>query len=312
MPDASSISFSAPGSLMISGEHAVLHGYHALAGAVDRRIRVSLTPRKSDKIEIISALGNRCMPLTKIDASPPLQFIGSTLQRYSRNFKNGFTLKIEAEFSATVGLGSSAAITAACLAAVATHCNGKTPDKNQLLNETVQIIREVQGRGSGSDAAASIYGGIILYKATPQVLARYTTLPPICLIYAGYKTPTTQVIEFVENQRANTKDKFKALFDRIDVCTMFANSALNDNNWNALGNALNRGQLMMEMLGVCDQHLQNIIDSLTAHEQISGAKISGSGLGDCVIGIGSFSPPADWPYEIIPVQLSARGLEQES
>jgi mevalonate kinase len=120
------------------------------------------------------------------------------------------------------------------------------------------------------------------------------------------------VIEFVENQRANTKDKFKALFDRIDVCTMFANSALNDNNWNALGNALNRGQLMMEMLGVCDQHLQNIIDSLTAHEQISGAKISGSGLGDCVIGIGSFSPPADWPYEIIPVQLSARGLEQES
>ena len=54
---SATIPSSAPGSLMISGEHAVLHGRHALVGAVDQRVRVMLTPRADDTIRICSALG---------------------------------------------------------------------------------------------------------------------------------------------------------------------------------------------------------------------------------------------------------------
>ena len=45
---------SAPGSLMLLGEHAVLHGKPALVGALDKRITVTLTPMRHDRIEIIS------------------------------------------------------------------------------------------------------------------------------------------------------------------------------------------------------------------------------------------------------------------
>jgi mevalonate kinase len=40
-------------------------------------------------------------------------------------------------------------------------------------------------------------------------------------------------------------------------------------------------------LGVSNRLLNNIVDTLAAQPQIYGAKISGAGLGDCVIGLGS-------------------------
>ena len=40
---------SAPGSLMLFGEHAVLHGHAALVAAVDRRVTVTLRPRRRRK-----------------------------------------------------------------------------------------------------------------------------------------------------------------------------------------------------------------------------------------------------------------------
>jgi mevalonate kinase len=309
---AKPISFSAPGSLMLGGEHAVLHGQHALAGAVDRRIKVSLSPRNDDNIRIISALGERLMPRTAIDAGKPFHFIGAILQKYATQLTTGFELQVEAQMAADVGLGSSAAISAATLAAIKALCQNDV-DNDQLLAETVSIIRKVQGRGSGTDAAAAIFGGIVLYKANPpEVITRYTNLPPITLIYAGYKTPTPDVIAFVEKLRAESPDSFTSLFNRIDACTMFADQALRESNWNALGNALNRAQLMMEMLGICDDSLREIVASLQAATEISGAKISGSGLGDCAIGIGKFTPPDNWPYKIIPISLSEQGLKRES
>ena len=48
---------SAPGSLMLMGEYAVLKGAAALCAAIDKRIYVKLTPRNDQKIMIHSALG---------------------------------------------------------------------------------------------------------------------------------------------------------------------------------------------------------------------------------------------------------------
>jgi mevalonate kinase len=293
---------------MISGEHAVLHGRHALVGAVNQRVFVSLSPRNDNNIAINSALGKRLMPTDAIDSSRPFQFIGAVLEKYK--IKAGFDLDITAEFSSVVGLGSSSAITVAALAALKTHLDGTFPDRDELLQEAVAIIRQVQGRGSGADIAAAVFGGVLLYKAAPQVIRCYDSLPPIELVYAGYKTPTPEVIEIVEQGRAQSADGYKALFDRIDVCTMFADSALQKADWTALGNALSRGQLMMEMLGVCDETLADIVAEMTAMPDIKGVKISGSGLGDCVLGIGKLEA-AEWPYKVIDVELSPRGVELE-
>jgi len=306
------VTCSAPGSIMLSGEHAVLHGYHALVGAVDRRVTVTLTPRNDGIINIISALGTRSMPATTIDDSRPFHFLGSILKKYAGHLQHGLDIRIKSDFPADIGLGSSSAVTAATLAALQKLINGTLPEREALLRESLNIIRKVQGRGSGADVAASVYGGVLLYRQTPEVISRYTALPPITLVYAGYKTPTPQVIEIVEKQRAQSPDGFKTVFDRIELFTMAADKALRDRDWQALGGALSRGQLMMEMLGVCDEPLADIIAQLSADPAITGAKISGSGLGDCVVAAGRLTAPAGISYRIIEADLAAEGVLLEA
>ena len=52
-----------------------------------------------------------------------------------------------------------------------------------------------------------------------------------------------------------------------------------------------------------------LVDQVRADPAILGAKISGSGLGDCAIGLGRTAP--DFPHPVIPVELAARGLVVE-
>ncbi len=296
---------------MIAGEHAVLHGKHALVGAVNQRVYVSVEPRDDDIIIIHSALGKRKMPRQQIDSSKPFHFLGAIFEKYRDKFISGFDLTVEADFPADVGLGSSSAISVAALAAIETWLTGKLPEREELMKEAIKIIREVQGRGSGADVAAAVWGGVLLYKATPQVLARYKTLPPISLVYAGYKTSTPEVINIVEQRRMQSADNYSDLFNRIDASTIAADKALRNKEWTTLGLELNHGQSLMEELGVCDNALTEIVATMNKMPDIVGTKISGSGLGDCVLGIGVLND-VDWIYKEILVKLSARGVEHES
>ncbi len=304
------ISVSAPGSIMIAGEHAVLQGHHALVGAVDQRVSVTLAPRHDRTIAIHSALGKREMPCDAIDASRPFQFLGAILKKQQPYFTTGFDLTITADFPADIGLGSSSAVTVAAQAALKTWVSGTFPDRKALMQDAVAIIREVQGLGSGSDVAAAVWGGILLYKPTPEVVARYETLPPMTLIYAGYKTPTPEVVEIVEERRQNSVDLYASLYTRINAATLRAAERLDAGDWPAFGRALNTGQLLMHELGVSDEALTEIVSTLQGMHTIYGAKISGSGLGDCVLGIGT-PDSVDWPYRTIPATFSSQGVTLE-
>ncbi|MBT3295783.1 MAG: GHMP kinase [Verrucomicrobia bacterium] len=304
---SATITSSAPGSLMISGEHAVLHGRHALVGAVDQRVRVTLTPRADDTIRIRSALGERRMQRTAIDASPPFTFIGAALAQHAAALPGGCDIVVEADFPHDIGLGSSAAVTVAMLAALQVWCRGGRPASDPLRQEALQVVRSVQGMGSGSDVAASVFGGVVLYRMQHGVLERFIALPEIALVYAGYKTPTPDVVRRVEAGRHADPAAFAALFERFDHATLAAASAWRTGDWSALAGALSEGQAVMVALGVCDEALAAIIAQMERAPGMHAAKISGSGLGDCVLGMGRLGP-VDCTYRQIPVALSARGV----
>lgn len=75
---------SAPGSLMLLGEYAVLHGKHALVCAVDKRMTVKLSPRNDSVITIRSALGEHQTSISRIKSVVPFQFVLTTLKKLSK------------------------------------------------------------------------------------------------------------------------------------------------------------------------------------------------------------------------------------
>ena len=64
--------------------------------------------------------------------------------------------------------------------------------------------------------------------------------------------------------------------------------------------------MLMEQLGVCDDTLKDMVTRLQDDAGVLGAKISGSGLGDCVISLGIPSRKLEG-YQNIPVKITDRG-----
>ena len=307
------ITASAPGSLMIAGEHAVLRGRRAVVAAVAQRVRVRLTARPgSDRLHVESALGRWDFQLAEIGAAPPpakLRFVLAALARRREQLPHGLDLHIEADMSDQVGFASSAAVTVATAAALRRWL-GEDGDARDLFLESREIIRAVQGVGSGADAAAAVYGGAVLYRAEPLEVEKLPHLFPLTAVYSGHKTPTPEVVAYVEQRRQAEPERYARLFDAIDACVGRAAEAIRRADGPALGAALNDNQALMEQMGVNTPALAAIIAALRATPGVLGAKISGSGLGDCAIGLGA-AAPSHCPGQPIPVTLSAQGVSFE-
>ncbi len=299
---------SAPGSLMLMGEHAVLHGSHALCAAVTKRIRVSLRPLPDSEIHIDSGLGSYGTTLENLTQKAPFQFVLAAIQQAGPT--RGFHLTIEADFASTLGFGSSAAVTVAALAALRAM-ERKPFDRAALLEQALAVVRSVQGTASGSDLAAAVFGGVVRYRADPPFVEPVHATLPLAACYAGYKTPTPEVIRRVEaNRRAHPKH-FASLFDLMDKCVHDAVAALRSNDRERLGQLFNLHHGLQAALGCSDETLEILVHQLRAKPGVLGAKISGSGLGDCVIALGN-SQAAVSGYEHFPIEIDNQGVKLEN
>jgi len=304
---------SAPGSLMLLGEYAVLYGKRALSCAVDKRITVTLTPRTDTRIEIESTtLGCLSTDVTDIKIEKPFQFVLCALQQYQTKLKRGCDISIETEFSDKVGLGSSAAVTVATLATLVTWLDIKTSPRD-LVRQGRNVVRQIQGLGSGADIAASVYGGVVSYTADPLSVEKFSVLLPLHAVYAGFKTPTVDAINYVQSRFITYPELFRSICNSIGQCGVEGTQLLRKEDLVKLGEIMNVQQGMMESLGVNTPRLQNMVDHLRQQPGILGAKISGSGLGDCVIALGEL--PADYhcfshdpAVQRIPFTMALQGV----
>lgn len=295
------IRVSAPGSIMITGEHAVVYGSKAIVAAIEQRLTVTLRPRNDQKLHITSEIAAPLtVDLNALQAEGPYKFLVAAVALHLEHIDRGFDLDITSEIDPTLGLGSSAAVTIAGLTAIVTHLQLPLTD---LHAKAYGIIQDIQGRGSGADLAASLHGGLLAYRAPPQ--AEFTPLPsppPLSLKYAGYKTPTAVVLAKIAEDMLGREAEFEALYAEMGVLAEQAISAATAEDWAAFAEALSLYQWQMEALGVSDSTLDQIITSARAAEGVLSAKISGSGLGDCVLALGK--PPSDFT----PVTVAPKGV----
>jgi mevalonate kinase len=301
---------SAPGSLMLLGEYAVLHGKHALVCAVDKRMTVTLAPRADKQITISSAaLGDFSTDISRLAVVAPFQFILATLKTFQKKLPSGCDLTVTSEFSDKIGFGSSAAVTVATLAAL-NEWFELALSPLEMVRAARKIIRQVQGLGSGADAAACVLGGMVAYKMQPLLAEKLPHQHALTAVYAGYKTPTVEAVKKVKALFAAHQQVYRQLFQAIDTCVVQGIQCVREQNWQTLGSIMNIQQGLMESLGVNTPLLSELIHALRNEAPTLGAKISGSGLGDCVVGLGTTAllTFADEKIKQIPVAISMRGV----
>jgi mevalonate kinase len=304
---------SAPGSLMLLGEYAVLYGKHALVCAVDKRITVTLTPRSDSRVEIQSLiLGSTpthyVTELSQLTIEKPFHFVMGALKHYQSRLKYGCNIDIVSEFSDQVGLGSSAAVTVATLATIVTWLGIKTSPLD-LIRQSRHVVRAIQGVGSGADLAASVYGGIVGYQAQPLAAEKFAAIHPLTVLYAGFKTPTVEAIKRVQQYFSDHPNLLRSITNSIGQCAAEGMQFVRKEEWHKLGEVMNIQQGLMESLGVSTGLMHEMVSVLRQHPDMLGAKISGAGLGDCVIGLGKMS--GEHSMQHIQLSMTLQGVHCE-
>jgi phosphomevalonate kinase len=141
----------APGKIVLSGAYAVLEGAPALVAAVDRYV----TADGSQPATLITAEVQAAIDAGSIDRAPAFDAMP-------------LRAPLAEGGSRKLGLGSSAAILVASIAAVA----GDPALDSRALAASVfpaafAAHRRAQPRGSGIDVAASAHGGVIRARIAP-------------------------------------------------------------------------------------------------------------------------------------------------
>jgi mevalonate kinase len=275
---------------MILGEHAVLQGKRALVCAINRRIRVVLrevsrTGPGDAVVEIESALGHYCEPVSELPVHSGFRFVLEAIRSVRARIPGSFVLRIESDFSSTIGFGSSAAVTVAVHAALHRWIYGAELAPESLFEAALKTVHAVQGRGSGADVAASVLGGMVQFSTAPT----FRVVPvavPLTAVFCGYKVPTAEVIQRVEGLRRQDPVTYERLYEEMDRSAVLATEALERGDLAAFGALINRNQTLMDQLGVNTAELAQIVEALQHDSGLYGAKISGSGMGDCAVGIG--------------------------
>ena len=295
---------------MLMGEHAVLRGQPAIVCAISRRMKVELTPRDDDRILLHSALGEHDTTLEELAPNESFRFVLGAVRARRDELPQGFELDIRSEMSHQMGLGSSAAVTVATLAAL-TGARGHQPDPQELLETGVMIVRKAQGGvGSGADVAASAHGGCLRYFAESREVVVLPAAPKLTVLYSGSKTPTPEVIAIVEENRKNQPELFVELDQLVGDVVRQAFGAATQEDWETVGDLMNIHQGLMDAMGVNNAELSELIYDLREDPNILGSKISGSGLGDCVVGLGH-AMRRDWGVPALAVEVDPRGAVVE-
>lgn len=301
------ITTSAPGKLMLFGEHAVVYGYPSIVTAMDTRIFVIAEMIENSSDIIIT-------PQVKES-----RFLVESLKLFKEEFqvKQSVKLHTRSDFSHNVGLGSSSAVTVAAFKALSLLFDKKL-SKKEIFDLSYKVTLQIQGVGSGFDIAAATYGGTLHFITGGKKIEYLDTEEiPLIVGYSGVKADTPTMIRKVENAFKNKKEEIGKIFGEIEQIIGKAKEAIIDKDYQLTGNLMNKNHKLLVKLGVSTERLESMVNASLASGAY-GAKLSGAGGGDCMIAL--ISPEKKGEVEkaiqkvggtIIRVANNAEGTREE-
>jgi mevalonate kinase len=290
------ISVSAPGKLMLFGEHAILYNRPCLVTAVSDRM--TLTLEESSEMKL-----------------PP----GDTrfLTAACKKIKSPNVTITTKGFSSNFGLGSSSAVTV-CMIKALSILSGKNLSNKELFDLSYQAVLDVQGKGSGFDVAAAVYGGTLYFKTGGSIIEPIQIKDmPLIVGYTGIKADTVTIMNNVAKKMAKEPEKISRIYDAITKLVEDAKKQMVERDWERVGKCMDFNQEYLRNLGVSSEKLEALIQAAKS-KGAYGAKLSGAGGGDCMICVASKEKQAaikkaieDSGGQVIHIQPNAEGVRVE-
>ena len=275
---------SAPGKVILFGEHFVVYGVKAILCAINKRVTVTAENIETKIISIKSNIGDLELqpnkPISEIDS--PLKPFYYLANKMIQNQNTGIKIIVESEIPLGVGLGSSSACCVAGAAAISRLFSNTSKEK--ILELAIEAEKTIFQNTSGADCTVCTYGGIMEFNKE-NGYTKIKSEPNFHLVIANsnIEHSTELVVNEVKSFKEKNEEEFSKLCDNETNLVEDVLELLKENNTKKLGEKINQNQKYLEAIGVSNEKIKEMIQ--IGMKSSFGVKITGAGGGGCIFAL---------------------------
>ncbi len=308
-------STSAAGKIILLGEHAVVHGRPAIAVPVSAvRAHADVEAGSSDEgIVIIAADLDRRYRLDDSDAEEhgaPLQTtIRNVLTHLGEEDSPPMVITVRSDIPIARGMGSGTAVATAMVRAVSQHLNHypSAQDISDLVYRTELIFH---GTPSGIDNTVVAFEKPVYFVRDRERRVFWVGRPfDLIIADSGVPSRTRDAIAEVRRRWEGNRARYEQLFDAVGAAVDAGYNAITEGDVPGLGVLMNRNQQLLRELGVSTPELEHLIDA-ARNAGALGAKLSGGGMGGCILALVGETGSDAYVRERIAAALLTAGAQR--
>jgi mevalonate kinase len=277
---------SAPGKIILFGEHAVVYGRPALAVPVTQiHADVEVSDSSHPGIWIDAPDIGLHAELNTLPSDHPIASVIHNflfLSNISPFPKLG--IKIVSTIPVASGLGSGAAVTVALVRALSTHLEFPMSD-DEINSFAYEIEKLHHGTPSGIDNTVITYAKPVCFvKGQPIELLRVGKPFTIVIGDTGISAPTKESVGDVRKLWEADKTKWERVFDQVGDIANKARMSMESGRWKELGELMNQNHSLLQNMTVSSVELDRLVEAARRAGAL-GAKLSGGGRGGNMIAL---------------------------
>ena len=305
---------SAPGKVILFGEHFVVYGVKAILCSINKRVTVTAEKTSERKISINSKIGKLELDPNKLisEINSPLKPFYYLANKAIENKDTGIHIQIDSEIPLGAGLGSSSACCVAGAAAIFKLFGNIS--REEVLKLAIEAERTIFENTSGADCTVCTYGGIMEYdKNKGFKKIEYEPNFQLVIINSNIEHSTQSMVSKVKEFENKNTEEFSRLSDLESKLVEDVLKLVKENKIQEIGQKMNQNQEYLENIGISNKELTKMIK--IGQESSFGAKITGSGGGGCIFALTNESNLQnilkkfkDNNYECFSTKIDFKGL----
>jgi mevalonate kinase len=280
---------TAPGKIILFGEHAVVYGRPAIAVPVTQvhtRALVTASPASpTGQVQIRAKDVGLDNFLDNLPQDHPLALaVNSVAQALEINRLPALRIEITSSIPIASGLGSGAAVTVALARALSAFL-GQPLGEEKISEIAYRVDQRHHGTPSGIDNTVITYGQPV-YFVRGLPFERLRACQPFTVVIgdSGVSSPTGLVVSDIRHRWEISRSEYEEIFDRIGAITRQARDWIENGPIDKIGALMSQNQSLLQTLDVSSPELDRLISAALA-AGASGAKLCGGGRGGNMIAL---------------------------
>ena len=279
-------SSSAPGKIILFGEHAVVYGRPALAVPVTQ-VQATATVSENSRGGVWIEAPNIALSsaLSQLAPDHPLvAVINSVFSTLSITRPPACTIYLQSTIPVASGLGSGAAVSVAIIRALSAFLGQPLSDP-QVNGLAFQAEKLYHGTPSGIDNTVVTYARPVYFvKGQPIKTFRVGASFTLVIGDTGISAPTKESVGAVRSLREADPTRWEKVFSQVGEIVWDARQAIERGDTAALGTLMDANHALLQEMTVSCAELDLLTEA--AHKAGAlGAKLSGGGRGGNMIAL---------------------------